>query len=58
MNAVPLPTVASRLGQGQGAQRVREVVGQGVQLQLHGVGGKAVAGQAGPGDRDEADARI
>ena len=43
--------VADRLGQGQGTEKVAEVVGQGVQLQSHRVGGEEVAGQARPGHR-------
>ena len=43
--------MADRLGQGQGAEEVGEVVGQGMQLQPHRVGGEAAAGQAGPDDR-------
>jgi hypothetical protein len=46
MNAVPLPTVADRLGQGQGAQQVGEVIGQRVQLQPHRVRGEAATGLA------------
>ncbi len=43
--------MADCLGQGQGAQEVGEIVGQGMQLQPHRVRGEAVAGQAGPHDR-------
>lgn len=43
--------MADRLGQGQSANDVGEVVGQGMQLQSHRVGGQAATGQAGPDDR-------
>ena len=43
--------MADRLGQGQGAEKVAEVVGQGVQLQSHRVRSEATAERAGPGDR-------
>jgi hypothetical protein len=43
--------VADRLGQGQGTEKIAEIVGQGMQLQSHRVGGKAVAGQARLGHR-------
>ena len=43
--------MADRLGQGQRAQEVGEVVGQGVKLEPHRVGGESVTGQARPGDR-------
>ncbi len=43
-------SVLDLLGQRQGAQEARQVVGQGVQLQPHGVGGEPHAGQPRPGD--------
>jgi hypothetical protein len=39
------------LRQGQGAQEVGEVVGQGVELEPHGVVPKGVAGQPRPAER-------
>jgi len=43
--------ISARLGQGQCAEAFGEVVGQGMQLQPHAIGGEAAAAQAGPDDR-------
>jgi len=43
--------MADLIGQGRFAEEIGEVVGQGIQLQPHGIGGEAAAGQAGLDDR-------
>lgn len=43
--------MADLIRQDQRAEEIGKVVGQEMQLQPHGIGGEAAAGQAGPDDR-------
>ena len=51
LDQLPLRQAADRLGRRQCPQEVAEVVGEGMEVELHGVGGERTARQTQPGAR-------